>query len=121
MFHFKAVGTVFKTEHLTAPSLNHHITSHTVGTVCPNVCWCVNLLLHVDSTLSNYIDADPGSKRVSSLSQLLRWKFREKRLIFQWMAVNFILKPSVFFVNLPQEPGGGTPATSYRERHIQSK
>ena len=58
MFRFKAVGTVFKalkTEHLTAPSPNLHIRSHTVGTLGPNVCRCVNLLLHVDTTLSNYI------------------------------------------------------------------
>ena len=58
MFRFKAVGTVFKAikmEHLTAPSPNLHIRSHTVGTVCLNVCRCVNLLLHVDTTLSNYI------------------------------------------------------------------
>ena len=63
MFRFKAVGTVFKalkTEHLTAPSPNLHIRSHTVGTVGPNVCRCVNLLLHVDTTLSNYIATDSG-------------------------------------------------------------
>ena len=58
MFRFKAVGTVFKAlkmEHLTPPSPNLHIRSHTVSTVCPNVCRCVNLLLHVYATLSNYI------------------------------------------------------------------
>ena len=56
MFRFKAVGTVFKAlkmEHLIFPSPNLHIRSHTVGTVCLNVCRSVNLLLHVNTTLSN--------------------------------------------------------------------
>ena len=44
-----------KTEHWTAPLPNLQNRSHIVGTVGLALVGCVNLLLHVDTTLPNYI------------------------------------------------------------------
>ena len=85
MFRFKAVGTVFKalkTEHLIAPSPNLHIRSHTVGAVCLNVCRCVNLLLHVNTTLSNFVDLSSLSKLPPS--EIKKNKYYAKVLLWVW-------------------------------------